>query len=114
LPAENISHQCGQDVIAEAMAFSVGFDAPGHSRAINEVEIFLDRSANHARGSLSFISRVAVHQHKDVGVNVGEHATDDISLSLTRLITNNRARSVSDVDSAIGGIVVVNVDCRQR
>ena len=62
----------------------------------------------------SFVGRIAVHQHKDVGVNVGEHPTHDVSLSLTRLVTNNRARSLSDVNGAIGRIVVVNVDCRQR
>jgi len=96
------------------MASSIGFDASGNPRAVDEVEIVLDRLADHARRSLSFIGRIAVHQHKDVGVNVGEHATDDVSLALPRLVSNNRARSLSDVDGAIGGIVVVNVDCRRR
>jgi len=101
LPAENVSHHCGQDVIPEAMTSSVGFHALRHSRAIDEVEIFVDRSANHARGSLGFIGRVAVDQHVDVGIDVGEHATDDISLSLTRLVANNRACGFSNVNGAI-------------
>ena len=95
------------------MPSPVGVHALGHSRAVDEVEALVDRTADHPRGGLGVIGRVAVHQHKDIGVNVGEHATNDISLSLARLAADNRARSLSDVDCAIGRVVVVNVDCCQ-
>ena len=71
------------------MASSIGFHFLRYSCAVNEVEVFLDRSTDHARGSVGFVSRVAVHQHVNIGVNVCEHATDDIPFSLTRLLSGH-------------------------
>ena len=93
------------------MASSVGLHAPRHACAIDEVEIFFNHPADHARSGLGFVGRITVHQHINVGVNVGEHAADNISLSLASLVANNRARRPGDVDGAIARVVVVNVDC---
>ena len=110
--AKYILHQGGQDVVAEPMPLSVGVHAFGHSGAVDEVEALVDRAADHPGSGLRFIGRVAVDQHKDIGVNVGEHATNDVALSLARLVADNRARGPSDIDGAIGRVVVVNVDGR--
>jgi hypothetical protein len=112
LPAENTPHHRGQDVVAESMPPSVGVHALRHSGAVDEVEALVDRAANHPGGGLRFIGRVAVDQHKDIRVNVGEHATNDVALTLARLVADNRARGPSDIDGAIGRVVIVNVDSR--
>ena len=113
LPAEDIAHHGGQDIIAEAMASSVSLHAPRHARSIDEVEIFFDHPADHARSGFGFVGRIAIHQHINVGVDVGEHAPDHVSLALAGLAANNRARGFGDVNGAIGRVVVVDVDCRR-
>ena len=58
------------------------------------------------------VGRVAVGHHIDVGLDVGEHAADDIALALHPLGADDRARDAGIVDGAVAAVVVVDVDRR--
>ena len=61
-------------------------------------------------GARRIVGGVAVDQHVDVGLDVGEHAPHHEALALALLAPNDGAGLGRRFDRAIGGIVVVNVD----
>ena len=67
-------------------------------------------------GARRVVGGVAVDQHVDVGVDVGEHAPHHAALALVLLAPDDGAGLGRRLDGAVGGIVVVDVDAglRQR
>ena len=66
-----------------------------------------------ARRARRIVGGVAVDQHVDVGVDVGEHAPHHVALALVRLAAHDGAGRARDLDGAVGRIVVVDVDRRR-
>ena len=71
---------------------------------------------DHAARARRVVGGVAVDQHVDVGVDVGEHAPHHAALALVLLAADDGAGPGRRLDGAVGGIVVVDVDAglRQR
>ncbi len=67
-------------------------------------------SVDEARGHRCVIGRVAVGQHIDVGLDVGEHAAHDMALALHPLAADDRALRPRNLDGPVGAVVVVDVD----
>ena len=108
--------EAGQQPVAGAMAEAVGrllaIDADGH----DHVEPVVDQLVDHRRRARRVVGGVAVDQHVDVGLDVGEHAPHHVALALVGLAADHGAGLLRRLDGAVGRIVVVDVDrgVRQR
>ena len=51
----------------------------------HHVELLVNQHPNHFRSRTRVVSQVAVRHDVDVGINVREHATDDMALALLPL-----------------------------
>ena len=51
----------------------------------------VEQAVDHLRRGGGVVGAVAVDQHIDVGLDVGEHAAHDIALALQRLAADDRA-----------------------
>ena len=81
--------------------------APG---ADHHVELVCEQQVDHRRRRLRVVGQVAVGHDVDVGIDVGEHAPDDVALALLPLGTNDRAGLGRDLARAVPAVVVVDVD----
>ena len=80
------------------------------ARADDHVELLVDQHLDHRRRGLGIVGQVAVGHDVNVGVDVGEHAADDMALALLALGADDRARRARDLDRAVAAIIVVDVD----
>ena len=76
--------------------------------------MIVDQRIDHARGARRVIGRIAVDQHIDVGIDVGEHAPHHMALALAALAAHLGASRARDLDGAILRIVVVDEDLSRR
>ena len=98
------------------MAGPVGGDRLVDAKAHHHVEVVVDQRVDHARGARGVIGRIAIDQHIDVGIDIGEHAPDHMPLALAALAAHDGAGAARDIDGAVLRIVVVdeNFGGRQR
>ena len=81
--------------------------------ADHHVEVFAHELLDHARRARRIIGRIAIDQHIDIGVDVGEHAPHHIALALAAFAAHLGAGRPRDLDGAVGRIVVVDIDLRR-
>ena len=65
-----------------------------------------------AGAACGVVGQVAVGHHVNVGVDVGEHAADDVALALLALGADDRAGLGRDLARPVAAVVVVDVDRR--
>ena len=73
------------------MAGSVGGGRLIDTKPHHHVEVVVDQRVDHARGAPGIVGRVAIDQHIDVGIDIGEHAPDHMSLALAALAAHGGA-----------------------
>src|SRR6185437_2135665 len=81
------------------------------AQANQHVEVFADELVDHAWGTAGIVCRIAIDQHVDVSVDVGEHPPHDVPLSLPAFGADFGPGGQPCGGSAVGRIVVVNIDC---
>src|SRR5262245_58393402 len=86
------------------------FDASGHYH----VETIPDQPRDESAHARRVVGSVAVHQDVNVGLDIGEHAPHHVALTLVGLAPHHGTGGTGDLDGAVGGIVVVDVDRRRR
>ena len=80
--------------------------------ADDHVELLVDQHVDHLRRSGGIVGQVAVGHQVDVGVDVREHAPDDIALALLPLRPDDRAGLGGDFAGPVGAVVIVDVNRR--
>ena len=108
--AEHRGDEAGQQPVAGAVAAPIGGLLLVDARRHHHVEPLLDQPRDHGARARGIVGRVAVDQHVDVGVDVGEHAPHHVALALVGLSPHHRAGRAGDLGGAVGRIVVVDVD----
>jgi hypothetical protein len=90
----------------------VAIDAGGD----HHVQPLVGQLGDHAARAGRIVGRIAIDQHVDVGLDVVEHPPDHVAFPLIGLAANHGAGPERGFDGAVGGIVVVHIDCgvRQR
>ena len=71
-----------------------------------------DQRIDHARRAGGVIGRIAIDQHVDIGIDVGEHAPDHMALALAAFAAHLGAGLARHRHGAIRRIVVVDEDLR--
>jgi len=108
--AEQTGEHPRQQPVAEAMTAAIGLDRLPHPAADHHVELLVEKALDQRRNGGRVVGRVAIGHDIDVGIDVGEHAADDIALALHPFGANNRAGGCGDLTGAIAAVVVVDVD----
>ena len=70
--------------------------------ADHHVEALLDQPRDHHARARRVVGRVAVGEHIDVGIDIGEHAPHHVALALVGLAPHHRARGLSNINRAVG------------
>ena len=112
--AENEPHHAGEQRIAEPVAAPVALFRLADPDARHHVEPFLQRQPHHLGGAGGVVGVVAVDQDIEVGLDVGEHASDHMALALQPLAAHDRAGRAGGFHRAVAGVVVVDIDGRLR
>ena len=84
------------------------------AKAHHHIEMVGQQRIDHARRAGGVVGRVAVDQHIDIGVDIGEHAPDHMTLALAAFAAHLRAGIARDRNGAIRRIVVVDEDFGRR
>jgi len=84
------------------------------SDADDHVESFGQQHVDHRRGGFGVISEVAVSHDVDVGIDVGEHAPNDMALALLALAADDGSGLRCDLPRPVAAVVVVDVDGGRR
>ena len=84
------------------------------AKAHHHVEMIRHQRIDHARRAGGIIGRIAIDQHVDVGIDVGEHAPDHMALALAAFAAHLGAGLARDLDGAVRRIVVVDEDFGRR
>ncbi len=109
-----MARKAGQHRIAGTVAPAIGRDILIDAQADHHVEMFVHQPVDHARCARCVVGRIAIDEHIDVGVDIGKHALDDLALALPALAAHMRARLAGNINGAIRGVVIVNVNLRVR
>ena len=104
--------QPGEEPVAEHVAAAIGLLLLVAAGADDHVELLGEEQVDHRRRGLGIVGQVAVGHHINVGVDVGEHAADDVALALLALGADDRAGLGRDLARAVAAVVVVDVDGR--
>ena len=83
--------QAGEQPVAEHVAAAIGLRRLVLAGADDHVELLVDQHRDHLRRGLGIVGQVAVGHDIDVGIDVGEHAADDMALALLPLGADDRA-----------------------
>ena len=83
--------QPGEEPVAEHVAAAIGVFRLVAAGADDHVELLGEQHVDHRRRGRGVVGQVAVGHHVNVGVDVGEHAPDDIALALLPLGADDRA-----------------------
>ena len=78
--------------------------------ADDHVELLGEEHVDHRRSRLRVVGQVAVGHDVDVGIDVGEHAADDMALALLPFGADDGAGFRSDLARPVAAVVVVDVD----
>ena len=113
---EHVGDKAGQQPVAGAVAEAIGGLLAIDPDRADHVEPLADQLIDHGAGAGRIVGGIAINQHVDVGVNVGEHAPHHAAFALVLLAADDSAGLGRSLHGAIGGVVVVDVDgCfRQR
>ncbi len=114
LDAEHQRGQPGQHPVAQDMAGAIGRGVGVHPPAGHQVELLGDELGYQLGRLGRVIGVVAVGQHIDVGLHVGEHPAHDVAFALPPLVAHDGARLARHLGGAVLRIVVVDIDLRQR
>ena len=112
--AEHGGDESCQQAVAGHVTGPVGGLLLMDARRHHHVQPVLQQPGDHRRRAGRIIGRVAVHQHVDVGIDVGKHPPHHVALALMRLPPDDGAGRARDLDGAVGRVVVVDVDGRLR
>ena len=82
--------------------------------ADDHVELLVEEHVDHRRRGLGIVGEVAVGHDVDVGLDVREHAADDVALALLALGADDCAGRRRDLARPVAAVVVINVDGRAR
>ena len=92
------------------MAGTISVRLPFDPRRHHHVETAFDQARDQGAHAAGVVGGVAVDQHVDVGLDVGEHPPHHVALALVALAPDHRAGGAGDLQGAVGGVVVVDVD----
>jgi hypothetical protein len=79
-------------------------------RTAFHIQAIPDQLVDHDRRGGRIVSHVSVNQNIQIGLDIGEHATDDIAFALTGLGTNHGAGSLGASDCVVCRVVVEHVN----
>ena len=82
----------------------------GQAVSYDHVRIPRQDRLHHLRAALGGIGVVPVHHDVTLGVDLAEHAADDVSFALLVFLPHDRAGGRGDLPGPVGGVVVVYVD----
>ena len=82
------------------------------TRADDHVELLGEQQVDHRGRGLRIVGQIAVGHDVNVGIDVSEHAADNMALALLTLAPDEGAGLGSDLARPVAAIVVVNVDDR--
>ena len=99
--AEHRGEEARQHPVAGAVAGPVSGDRLIDAKAHHHVEVIVDQRVDHARGARGIVGRIAIDQHVDVGIDIGEHAPDHMPLALAALAAHDGAGRARDLDGAV-------------
>ena len=111
---EGEGDEAGQQPVAGAMTRTIGRFLLIDPCADDHIEPLLDEPCDHRACARGVVGCIAINQHVNVGIDVGEHSPHHVALALMHLPPHQRAGGAREVDRAIRRIVVVNVDGRLR
>jgi hypothetical protein len=112
--AEQAGEKTGEQPVSEHMPASIGLFLLVLAGADDHVELIGEQQVDHRRRRLRIIGQIAVRHDIDIGVDVGEHPPDDMTLALLALGTDDRACLRGDLPSPVAAVVVVDVDRGRR
>ena len=84
------------------------------TKAHHHVEMIRQQPLDHARRAGGIIGRIAVDQHIDVGVDIGEHPPHHMALALTAFAAYLGAGRARDLGGTVRRIVVVDENFGRR
>ena len=108
--AEDHPHRPREQKIAEAVPVPVGGIVRLAPYAVHQIERAGPGAADHRRRQRRIIGIVAIRHHIEIGLDVAEHAADDVTFALKRLVPHHRAGLSGDRRRIVGRVVVENVD----
>ena len=108
--AEDAGDGAGQRPVAELVAGAIGGFARRGAAADDHVETFGEQPVDHGAGRGGIVGAVAVGHQIDVGLDVGEHAPDDIALAAVLDQHDGRAGLAGDIAGTVGRGIVEDVD----
>ena len=108
--AEQARQEAGEDAVAEHVAAAIGGAGLVAAGADDHVELVGEKQVDHRRGGGGIVGQIAVGHDVHVGVDVGEHAADDMALALLALRADDRSGLAGHLASIVAAIVVVDVD----
>ena len=103
---EQPGEKAGKQPVAEHMAAAIGvlfLVAPG---ADDHVELLGQELVDHRLRRAGIVGQVAVSHDVNVGIDVGEHAADDMALALLPLRPDDGAPGGRDFSGPVAAVVV--------
>ena len=110
LAPEHGPHHAAEQTIAEAMAQAVRPDRLRFPSTVYEVVAVFDEAADKIGRAGRVIGRIAVDEHIDVGLDVGEHSADDIALAAADDAGELSAMGERDLRRPIAGRIVEDMN----
>ncbi len=108
--AENHPHRPREQKIAEAVPVPVSGIVRLAAYAVHQIERTCPGAVDHRRCQRRIIGIVAIRHHIEIGLDVTEHAADDVAFALQRLVPHHRTGLPGDRRRIVGRVVVKNVD----
>jgi hypothetical protein len=112
--AEQAGEQAGEQLVAQHVAAAIGLLRLMSPASDHHVELVGDQQVDHRLRASRIVGEIAVRHQIDVGVDVGEHASDDVALALLPLRADDRSGFGGDLAGPVAAVVVVDVDGRRR
>ena len=104
---DRTAHQTVAEVVEWAFVF---LEVRGAQTISNHHVVAFKNLIDHSRCCVSRVRIVAVRHDVHVGVNIFEHGSNDIAFALSWFSAHYSAFRRSDFRSAVGGVVVVDVN----
>jgi hypothetical protein len=107
---EDPAHKAAEHAVAEAVAEAIGAAGLAGAGAVDHIQPVIPQQPHHGGRGGRFVGVVTVHQHVDVGLDVGEHPADHVALALQPLLAHQRTCRAGGGHGIVSGIVVIDVD----